>query len=72
MTIVFSVENQHVEACGVAPAWTAAVRETSEVRAYFENSYGEQWIASATVDRFLLTWPLTRQTRKSVPSRAPH
>lgn len=55
MTIVFSVDNQHVEECGIAPSWTTAAREAAEVRAYFENSYGEQWVASVTPSRFLLT-----------------
>ena len=55
MTIVFAAENAHSEECGSPPQWTAASREASELRAYFENVYGEQWIASAMPARFLLT-----------------
>lgn len=55
MTAVFSAENFHTAECGNPPPWTMASRETSELRAYFENAFGEQWIASATPDRFLLT-----------------
>ena len=65
MTIVFSVENSHTEAAGAPPPWTTAPRDASELRAYFENAFGEQWIASATPRRFLLTggdvgWTTTR------------
>jgi hypothetical protein len=55
MTIVFSVENLHTKQCGSPPAWTMASRQASELRAYFENVHGEQWIASATPGRFLLS-----------------
>jgi hypothetical protein len=65
MTIVFSVENSHTEESGAPPPWTTAPRDASELRAYFENAFGEQWIASATPRRFLLTggdvaWKTTR------------
>lgn len=55
MKFVFSVENSHSEQCGDPPSWTSASREGGELRAYFENVYGEQWIASAKPDLFLLT-----------------
>lgn len=65
MTIVFSVESSHTEEAGAPPPWTTAPRDASELRAYFENAFGEQWIASATARRFLLTggdvgWKTTR------------
>jgi hypothetical protein len=55
MTVVFSVDNAHTEAAGAPPPWITAPRDASELRAYFENAFGEQWIASATAHRFLLS-----------------
>lgn len=36
------------------PAWVSADREPGELRSYFENGYGEQWISSATGQRLLV------------------
>lgn len=65
MTIVFSVDNAHIDDAGAPPPWTTAPRDASELRAYFENTFGEQWIASATARRFLMAggdlgWKTTR------------
>jgi len=48
MTIAFSVDNSHTEEASAPPQWTTAPRDASELRAYFEHAFGEQWIASAT------------------------
>jgi len=37
------------------PPWVKAKRKRDEVRAYFENRYGEQWVISARPNRLLLT-----------------
>lgn len=55
MAIVFAIENEHVPACGEPPAWTTVPRQERELRSYFENGLGEQWIASATPLRLLVT-----------------
>jgi len=54
-TTIFMVENSHSVACGEPPAWTMGRREPQELRGYFENRHGEQWIAFATADLFILT-----------------
>jgi hypothetical protein len=53
--MLFTVENQHSKECGTPPAWINAPRLSGEHRAYFENMYGEQWLASATAERLLFT-----------------
>lgn len=50
MSVVFSEQ-----AAGDAPAWTTEPRAADELRSYFENQYGEPWIASATPDRLRVT-----------------
>ena len=55
MQMLFTVENQHAKECGTPPAWINGPRLSGEYRAYFENNYGEQWIASATHERLLFT-----------------
>lgn len=52
MDALFSVPNH--SAAG-APAWTSAAREPNELRSYFENAHGEQWISSATAHRLLVS-----------------
>lgn len=49
--LLFTAHNHHVEQ---PPDWTRAPRAPREIRSYFENTHEEQWIASATRERFLL------------------
>ncbi len=46
--IIFSVEHRHDPSCGNVPDWTTSKQQSDERRYYFENSFGEQWIASAS------------------------
>jgi hypothetical protein len=48
-TVAFFVRNGHE---ALPPAW---VLEEQGIRSYFENTHGEQWIACATADAFLIT-----------------
>jgi hypothetical protein len=61
----FLEPNRHFKASGASPAWTTTPREPGERRSYFEGTCGDQWVASATKQRFLLTggdigWETTR------------
>jgi len=49
--MIFTAENRHVADSGTPPEWLNSPRENGETRSYFENSYGEQWIAFASKDR---------------------
>ena len=48
---IFTAHNHHADP---APDWMRSPRAPREVRSYFENNHEEQWIASATPERFLL------------------
>jgi hypothetical protein len=51
--LVFQAENQHSPSCGPPPQWTLG--KPRAIMSYFENSFGEQWIACVERDRFRLT-----------------